>query len=243
MDMPRALTPGERSLLLWVLPEDRPGYRNVRERVERGEVLGEGRRGEGHLIIAPRGEEVDHDSPLPQVLAYGVVTYERGETSVLVREPLGEQVDVEITVGAEGAERGRWSLSEWLPSQACPQCGAMPREIVGRTRAGTTVALAICSGDKRLWVYDAATGVNHPIPMTLFYSELMRVTRMKDPSIALDPSRLFSHAGTFGDDDLLRAFITYNDIRSKVSTEDRLVLPDRPTGLFQKLFSLLRRRP
>jgi hypothetical protein len=114
--------------------------------------------------------------------------------------------------------------------------------VSGKTQNGNLIALAICQRDQRLWVFDSVSGVNHPVPVTLYYSELMRATRTREPSVALDASRLFTATAQFRDDDLLRAFSAYNDIRAKVSTKDRLVLPGRPKGFFQWLFSSFGRK-
>ena len=90
---PRSLRPYERDLLLWVLPEERAGYREYRACVMRWDVVERGRRGEGNFIIAQEGEAADNESPLPQVLAYGVVETTTGALAVSVRERLGNQIE------------------------------------------------------------------------------------------------------------------------------------------------------
>jgi len=239
----RELTQEESDLLAWVLPDDRPGYKVIHDLVRRRNVVAQGRRGDGHLILAEPGTVVDHDSPLPQVFAFGEVEYEDGECVITVREPLGDQIDVEITGVRTGRMQRRWTFSEWSPGGSCPKCGGPVRLVVGQTASGHSLHLAICATDKRIWVSDSRTGVNHPIPMTLFYSELMRRTGTKDPAIALDTSRLFTHTGSYRDEDLLGAFASYNDIRAKVSVEDRIVVPERRRGLLARLSILFGKRP
>lgn len=237
----RELTQVESEFLHWVLPEDRPGYAEVLQVIRNRNVVAQGRRGEGHLILADPGTVVDHESPLPQVLAYGQVAYDEGECIVTVREPLGEQLDVEIAGVCRGHEKHRWTYSRWSPGDPCPQCGGGVRLVSAQTRGGQSVHVALCGLDKRVWVHESRTGVNHPIPMTLYYSELMRQTGTKDPTIALDASRLFTHLRTYTDSELLRAFVSYNDIRTKVPVGDRIIVPERPTGLFVRFMSLFRR--
>ncbi len=237
----RELTPFESDLIRWVLPEDRPGYRKVLDMVRGWNVVEQGRRGEGHLILAPADTVVDQDSPLSQVLAFGEVFYEHGECLVTVREPLGRQVDVEIAGASRGAERRRWTLSTWSPGEPCPQCGGALREVRADTAGGNAIHLCICPADKRLWVHEARSGVSHPVPMTLYYSELMRQTGTRDPAIALDASRLFGHLGSYSDADMLRAFASYNELRAKVASDDRIIVPERSKGLFARILSFFRR--
>ncbi|MGH2569478.1 MAG: hypothetical protein ACRDGA_14155, partial [Bacteroidota bacterium] len=176
---PRELTASERELLLWVLPDDRPGYYDYRKLLGQWLVAAQGRRGEGNYILAPAGERIDNDSPLPQLFAYGVVETESGELSVCVRERLNNQLEYEI-LSLRGdvdptklREVRRWTFSTWLPRKPCPRCGKEVREVQMRTDEGRTLVLAVCDEDERLWVYDENSGINHPIPVTNFYNELM----------------------------------------------------------------------
>ena len=121
--------------------------------------------------------------------------------------------------------------------------GGPVRQVDTTTRTGNGIHLVICASDKRVWIHDQRTGVNHPIPVTLFYSELMRQTGTKDPERALDSGRLFTHLRSFTDADLLRGFASYNDIRSKIPPDDRIVLPEDPKGFFDRLLSIFSRKP
>ena len=71
-------------------------------------------------------------------------------------------------------------------------------------------------------MYDERSGVNHPIPVTSFYNELMLLQNVKDPKIALDFGRLFTALGTFRDVDLVRTFVAYNRLRTKIVLEEPL---------------------
>lgn len=235
---PRQLTAWERTLLLWLLPDDRPGYQPYREIVRTWNVVARGRRGEGNFILAPLDERVDNESPLPQVLAWGGVVTKQGELSVIVRERLGNQVEFEIARLGAGEMHGpveeirRWTLSTWSPGDACPVCETALREVHMVTTQNHPLVLAICSRDEKLWIYDGATRVNHPIPHTNFYNELMLQKNIRDPEIALDPKRLFADLDTNSDADLISAFRSYNQIRTKIPLEDEIVVPPRPRRSF-----------
>ncbi len=242
---PRSVRPYERDLLLWVLPEERVGYREYRSCVQQWDVVARGRRGEGNFIIAQEGEVADNESPLPQVLAYGVVETTAGALVVSVRERLGNQMEFEIqsirgTVDPRSFEEvRRWTFSTWLPQQPCPICGQQAREVPMRTEGGQLIVLAICPRDRRLWVYDDAEGVNHPMPITNFYNELMLHKNIRTPEIALHPQRLFDDLDSYSDLDFTQAFQTYNQIRTKVPFEGAIVVRAQRRGLLSRLKSLL----
>ena len=246
-EYPRDLASWERELLLWVLPEDRPGYREYRELVEEWKVVAQGRRGRGNYILAPQAQRADNESPLPQVLAYGIVETDAGSLSVTVRERLEDQVEFELAVLGTGEltapsdYRRRWTLSNWLPGQSCPICGSALREVSMGT-ATQRLSLAICRDDRRLWVYDSATGVNHPVPLTNFYNELMIWKHVRDPNVAFSSHRLFERLEEFTDSDLAGAFSTYNMIRTKVPVEGSLILPPHQRkSVFQRIKSAFKR--
>lgn len=229
--LPRDLTGFERELLLWVLPAERRGYKTIRALVEEWKVTARGRRGTGNYILSPPQERVDKESPLPQVFAYGVVETDRGEVSVTVREPLGNQVEFEIAKLGSGdvmvpfREIRRWTFSTWNPGEPCPICARAIREVVMSTASGRRMVLAICPLDKRLWVCDERTQVNHPVPITNFYNELMFRQHIRDPETALHPERLFSSLSAYQDEVLIGAFRSYNMIRTKIPLEDEIIVP------------------
>jgi hypothetical protein len=233
-EFPRELTAQERNFLLWLLPADRSGYLGYRELIGGWKVVGRGRRGEGNFILAAPGERPDIELPLPQLFALGVVESQQGNISVSLRERVGNQVEFEIVnLHGEGVpdrlqEVRRWTYSTWLPSQPCPACGGSVREVPMVTASGQRISLALCPQDKRLWVYEESSGVNHLIPVTNFYNELMLQKNVRDPSIALDWKRLFTDLGSFADAELLRAFAAYNKLRTKVDLESSIVVPQDP---------------
>ncbi len=246
---PRDLTERERDLLFWVLPADRPGYKVYRELIGEWKIAGQGRRGTGNYVIAPAGEQIDNESPLPQVLAYGQVETTRGTITVTVRERLGNQIEYEIAALGQGdlvdgaTEIRRWTYSVWLPDQTCPICSKAVRKVGMSLASGRTLVLAICPADKKLWIYDNQTGISHPIPVTNFYNELMVHKNIRDPQKALAPKKLFEDIGEYSDQDLAHAFRTYNQLRTKVYTAEAIVLEEnKPPTFFKRIFSRLKDR-
>ena len=246
---PRDLKPLERELLLWVLPDDRSGYREYRSLVQSWQVAAAGRRGEGNFILAPGTWKIDGESPLPQVFAYGVVEQEDGRIAVTVRERLGDQLEFEI-VNLDGerlptrlTEKKGWTYSEWLPNLPCPICSGSVREVAMRTEGGRMLVLAVCTRDGRIWVYDERSRVNHPIPLTNFYNELMLHANVRDPNIALNSRRLFTDLQSYSDATLSRAFASYNSLKTKITIEDQIQITGaRKHSLFGRFRSRLRKQ-
>ncbi|HLX13521.1 MAG TPA: hypothetical protein VKS81_11970 [Bacteroidota bacterium] len=246
-EYPRPLAPREREFLEWVLPSDRAGYRTHRELIATLSVIGEGRRGEGEIILGAPGDTPDFSAPLPAVLAYGMIETDHGTISVTVREMLDNQVSVEIvghgteTVPEQFTERRRWTYSTWRPGERCPQCGQALREVTMHAPGGKSFDLAICANDRKIWFYNGETEVVHLIPVTNFHNELMLHKNIRDPKVALDPKRLFSTLGEYTDADLTYAFLTYNKLRPKVileqgveaETKDSPTLISRVAKLFR----------
>lgn len=230
-NFPRELTPLERALLLWVLPADRTVYAEYRRKVQEWKVVGKGRRGEGNYIIGAPGVQPDIESPLPHLLAFGSVMTERGEITVSVREYSGDQVEIEIAGPVDGGllrpfeSYRRWTLSEWLPLLPCPACGEVLREVEMKTESGRSLVLAICARDHRLWVYDSQSQINHPIPVTGYYNELLLQNKVQNRRTVPDVKRFFTGLDSYSDAALVGAFSSYNRMRTKVFLGEPLVVP------------------
>lgn len=240
---PRTLRAKERDLLESVLPSDRPGYRKYRDLIETMQVIGEGRRGAGNLVLGYPGQIPDLTSPLPPVVAYGVVETTQDRYTITVREFAGEQLDVEIVsahdeeVPDHFEEKRRWTYATWRPGTASPATGMPVREVAIDDRS----VLAIAPVEKRLWLYDGATGMNHPIPITNYHNELMLHKQIRDPAIALQSGLLFDRLFSYSNEDLRAAFVSYNAGRRRVEVNP-VPAPESPRGFLGWLQSFLKAR-
>jgi hypothetical protein len=225
---PRPLTPREKEWLEWILPPGRKGYTMYRTLIEDMVVIGAGRRGAGEVIFGLHGDSPDFDAPLSPVFAYGLIETNFGPISITLREVLGNQISVEIVshrmeqVPTDFEETRRWTYSTWKPNEPCPQCLTKVREVSMHTNEGKQLVLAVCAYDKRLWIYEQDTEINHLIPVTNFYNELMLHKNIRDPKIALDSKRLFTELEKYSDADLTYGFLTYNKLRTKVRVEGKI---------------------
>ena len=218
---PRPLRRTERELLESVLPADRSGYREYRDLIRAMIVLGEGRRGKGNFVLGFEGDTADVTSPLPPVIAFGMIETTQGSFSITVRQYAGKQIDVEL-VSDRGddvpdvfEEKRRWTLSSWIPGQHSPQGGSVVREV----EVTTYITLAFSTVDRRMWVHDHRSGMNHPLPVTTFHGELMVHKNLRDPKTVLKPDRFFDELEKYSDSDLREAFITYNSLRPRFTIE------------------------
>lgn len=216
------LTEREQELLYWLLPEDRVGYQLYRDLLETMVVLGEGRRGRGNLVLGHQEDVLDTNAPLAPVFAFGVIEAEDQNILVTIREEQGGQVEVEI-VGSKSdevpdqfMEKRRWCYSTWSPGDPSPSSRGSVREVKLKGKGEFNVILAISTSEKRLWVYDSKDQVNHLIPVTNFYNELMLLKGIRDPNLAFQSSKLFERLSEFSDGDLARTFLSYNRLKRKV---------------------------
>jgi hypothetical protein len=211
------LRPLEKELIASVLPEDRPGYLQYAEDLQGMSVIGQGKRGVGHLVLGSRDARADVDVPLSPVIAFGAFEFQEGQISVAVHAKADNQIHVEImaTPGEDltafRTEVRRWTYSRWKPGLPSPQSDNPVREVV----ISQVNTLAIANTEKRLWLYDSVSGMNQLIPITTFYGELMKVQDIRDPAIALRPARLFEDLPDYSDVTFREAFLSYNKIHPK----------------------------
>ena len=233
---PRKLHPKELDFLEGVLPPDRPGYRQYRDWISSMIVLAEGKRGPGNLILGFAGNAADLSVPLAPVVAFGMVVTTHSAIAITVRERVEDQIDVEIVSGSEDEvpghfeEKNRWTYSNWLPGKPSPANGGRVREV----HIDDDLTLVIAPKEKRIWVYDRTSGMNHLLPVTNVHNELMLYKGIRDPKIALNIGQFFTGHAVYSDDDLREAFVRYNSLRHRVEVQPR---PSGPPsrGLFQVL--------
>ncbi len=223
---PRSLTGNEERWLDFLLPEDRPGYRSLRDRLRPLLVLGEGRWGNGDLVLGAAGTAIDITEGMQPVVAYGEIGGAAADTPELlitlsVHQPNDDGlVEFQIDAGTAGAlpsqwqERFRWTYSQWMPGDPCPAFGTAVREVQLNSRRD--LLLVIAPARRVLWIHDAYELTNLLIPVTNYYNELMLLKGIRDPHRALDHRWLFLEPNGFTDAELRRAFARYNRAFPKV---------------------------
>ena len=221
---PRELSTQEHTWLEWLLPTNRDGYRQFREKMEKLVILGEGRWGANDFILGRIGQEIDMSEGMHPTFAFGYIKGEQCDVAISIHEPNDAgQIEMQLSpIRAERipfdlVEKSRWTYSQWKPGDPCPATNTRVRQIAIPAKGDLAFTVAISAAQKVLWLYNPIDGTNHLIPVTNFYNELMIIRHIRDPKIALDHKYLFEHLNEFSDEDIINAFIHYNVLYRKVN--------------------------
>jgi hypothetical protein len=219
---PRPLAHNEWLLIEWLLPDERSGYSIYRSLLKSLQVIGYGRWGDGNFVLGEPGDTPDISGPMQRIYASGTIESEEGIITVSVHEYAAGQLEIQITnlenedISDKLKIRKKSTYSFWEPGAKCPFCGKPVREIAINNSQPMAV-LAVCYNDNRLWLYDETDGVNHPIPATNLYNELMLYKHIKDPVKVLNSKNLFNNPDDFPDQELRQAFVNYNKTWYRIS--------------------------
>lgn len=208
---PREITDIERSYLFMILPENKPGYNLYRKKIEKLQVLGEGNYEEGSYILGEIDSDPDLSIPSTPVFAmgtlysgndeYDLIIYEETENKIAVwfNKNVNEKVTENLKVK---------SYSYWNPGNRSPFSDSKVREVVIRPHY---FILAIVPEEKRIWLYESASGVNHLIPVSNYYNSLMLYRNERNAEKVLNPNLFFNNLGIYNDSELKIAFEQYNN--------------------------------
>ncbi|MGA9294577.1 MAG: hypothetical protein WBV81_18450 [Ignavibacteriaceae bacterium] len=238
---PRKLKELERELLFSILPSDKPGYISYREKIKNKYVLGSGRFGETNLILGNREEEIDILDASSTIFAAGSIIYDEGKIEISINEEIDDKIEFDISPKDyesvfKGKEIKRWNYSEWIPGQKSPKENSYVREVI--ISQGNYI-LAISSVEKRIWLYDSVSGINHLIPLSNYYNQLMIEKNIRDPNIALKPNLFFGNGNGKHSDytniELRNTFISYNKYLRKLNIkEEPLITKSKSKRKFLK---------
>lgn len=209
----KKLSENEKEILFSVLPESKPGYKFFREKIEELVVIGSGRFERANRILGKPGSVPDLNIPSTPVFASGTIFCKETEIDVVIHEMIDDEIEFDIatTTQFDLSENfeviSKWSYSDWNPGDKAPKDNSIVREII--VIPGKYV-LALAPAHKKIWMHNINTGVNHLIPVSNFYNQLMMVKDEKKSEIALNPGLFFKTLDSYSDRELISAFITYN---------------------------------
>ncbi len=224
-EFPRSLTEIEKNWLFTALPEDKIGYKKYRDLIENRSIIGYGRFGEGNLVLGDENDVVDLEDPSSPVFAISNIAFEEANIYVTIHEEFDDQVEVDIKsiMGEKIPDNLHltkiWTYSTWLPGQKAPSDNSFVREI---HLIRDELVLAIAPVHKKIWIYNSKSGINHFVPVTNYYNELMILLEDKDPETALNPGRLFTSTEDFTDEQLAQGFLVYNRHWNRIELDYRL---------------------
>jgi len=162
---------------------------------------------------------------MTRVFAFGLIEYEHGYQTITIHEEVEESIEIQFHTNGISLETNhvqeqrRYCYSYWKPGQPSPRGGSAVREVRFNLSTVSDV-LVISAEDERIWFHESETAVNHLVPLTPFYNNLMWQCSIRDPELVLKPKRFFREAVHYNDNVLRAAFREYN------SKALRLVLPE-----------------
>ncbi|GBD92271.1 hypothetical protein BMS3Abin04_03006 [bacterium BMS3Abin04] len=244
MNFPRRLTQTERNLIISLLPENRIGYKLFRNKIDLCKVIGFGRLGRNNLILSSKISEPDLTAPSAPIFAVGNAVVDAGEVYIVIHEEFEDQIEIDFSLSGidelsdEVEVKQFWTYSNWKPGKLNPADNTKVREV---HLIYNSLVIAISTQNKKVWIYDDKTGLNHFIPVTKLYDEMMRIKKVKNPEIALDAKRFFSKNADFNDELIGQSFLVYNKYWKKLEIDDSLFLKKTETklkkSLLKKIFS------
>jgi hypothetical protein len=244
MAYPRPLTAPEKNILLWLLPENLSAYKPYNMFMQSSDVLGEGRWGEGDLILDKKISAIDRTLGMPAVIAFGECEINNVPLSISVHDfNIDDQLEVQFSgifpVPESPEIKNKWCYSYWKPGDPCPATGSTVKEIALYDSTHTArYFLAISPAKKVLWLHHTNSGFNQLIPLTSFYDELLRTKHIRDANLIAHPATFFERINDFSDSEYTKALLEYNKKASrKFEASDIVIETTMPKkGLFHRLF-------
>lgn len=235
------LSKNEIKLLYAVLPEGKPGYKKYRDLISSMRVMGKGRFENGNFYIGTGAAKPDLSIPSNPVFAVGIVKTNNGSIDVLIHEYEDDLIEVQLSkrVGddVEVTIEDVLSFSEWSPGYKSPDSNEVVKQF---DIIKDKFLLVIDRTNKKIWLHNYESGVNHIIPVSNYFNELMRLKKIKDENLFRSPSLFFSKLDDFTDEEFKLAFYQYNKFMRrfdiKIDPAD-LLTPRVKKRKFFKLFS------
>jgi hypothetical protein len=210
---PRELTAQEKYLLFLVLPENKPGYKSYREKINELYVTGYGRFKNNNFILGKKETVPDLSVSSSPVFALGTIKIPDDEIDILINEETDNEIEFDLSpkhsevIPENIQELKKWDYSNWNPGDKSPGDSGEVREVI---ISKEDYVLVFAPTHKKIWLHENVSGVNYLIPLTNFYNELMGYKRIRDAKEALNPGLLFQKLNEYSDNDLINAFVFYN---------------------------------
>lgn len=235
------LSQNELKLLFAILPADKPGYKKYRDMISGLKVMGKGRFNDGNFYLGSGETKPDLSIASTPVFAVGIVKTNLGNIDVLIHEYEDDLIEVQLSKRFGDDDEliidDVLSFSDWNPGGNSPGSNEVVKEFeIIKDR----FILIIDKSNKKIWLHNFETGVNHIIPVSNYFNELMRLKRIKDENLFRSPSLFFNKLDDFSEEDFKLAFYQYNKFMRrfniKINPED-LLTPVVHKKKFFKLFS------
>lgn len=212
----------EKEWLEYILPADKIGYAEYRNKIQDLFVIGNGRFGESNLILGSENDRPDLSAPSAPMFASGNIICREAEIYVLIHEEFEDKIEIDISnlkgkyIPEQLTETSRWSYSYWKPGDNAPGDNSEIREIRILIH---NIVIAIAKSQKRLWVHEFNSGINYFIPVTNFFNEIMRLREIKYAKNLPRPDSIFTDSNSYSDDEITLGFLNYNKHWKKIDID------------------------
>ena len=212
-EFPRQLTDVEREFLYWLLPLEKDGYQKFNEFVQKAIALGEGRWGEGDLMLGPKPAAIDKTLGMEPIIAYGECIM-NGQLLTISVHDLNADDQLEAQFGiyplpADPTVELGWCYSYWKPGDESPATAEPVREVaLPRRDKQEASILVISKSQKSLWLHHP-NGMNRLLPVTGLNDELLRTRGIRDFDQVSNTAQFFTRVDDFSDADVRLAFAEY----------------------------------
>lgn len=235
------LSKNEIKLLYTILPENKPGYRKYWDLISTMKVLGEGRFGNGNFYIGTGATKPDLTIPSTPVFAVGIANTNSGDIDILIHEYEDDMMEIQLSQRISDNEeiiiREVVGFSEWNPGDKSTGSNEVVKQF---DIIKDKYILAIDKSNKKIWLHNQESGVNHIIPVSNYFNELMRLKKIKDENLFRLPLLFFDNLDDFTDEDFKLAFYQYNKFmrRFKIDINPQDLISAKPRKKkFFKIFS------
>ncbi|MFZ6034495.1 MULTISPECIES: hypothetical protein [Melioribacter] len=248
MNSERKIDALEKQWIYAILPENKPGYKSIRDKIKNAFVLRRQPLSDDpvqdsyKLILAPESCTVNNtaDTYATTPISTGKIKYENMEVYLAVSSFEDDVFEIEISKDQSNDSPGKLlnveTFAKWEPGMKAPFDNSEVREIEAVKNKYT---LAIAPALKRIWLYEYATGINYLIPLSNFFNELTRSKNIQSPEIVGNPNYLFTNLNKFEDADFIRGLYFYNKYIRRLDIDLELKEKPKRKSLFS-LFSLLK---
>lgn len=208
---PRKISTTEITLLFSILPQEKSGYNEYRKILPELYVIGEGRFGSGNLLLGSINAKPDLTVSSSPVFAIGSVHTKSTVYDLVIHSIVDSIIEFQIEpylVEDDFKIEKVITYSLWKPGMKAPEDGSTVYEYEIKY---PEYMLAIAPSSKKIWLHDYKTGVNHIIPVSNFFNELMRLRNIKDDNQLKNPAKYFEKIDSFSSLELRLAFLMYNN--------------------------------
>lgn len=235
------ISQNEIQLLNSILPENKSGYKYYRDLILKMNYAGEGRFGNGNFYLGNKNSVIDTDIPSAPVFAVGTVYTNLGSIDVLLHEYEDDMIEVQLSKrvddNLELIINNSLNFSDWKCGDSSPGNSGTVKEVEIIQNEYT---LVIDRTNRKIWLHSHATGVNHLIPVSNYFNEMMRLKKIKDENLFTNPSSFFENLDSYTEVDFKLAFYQYNKFmkrfKVKLKPED-FISVKRQKRSFLKIFS------